>query len=60
MLGVSIPEEFLKKRLAAAFAGAIGGTLVPSETTAAERERAACLISGKYASGNWNRNGVEA
>ena len=60
MLGVSIPVEVLKKRLAAAFAGAIGGTLVPSEMTAAERERAACLISGKYASGNWNRNGVGA
>ena len=60
MLGVNIPEEGLKKRLAAAFAGAIGGTLVPSEMTAAERERAAWLISGKYASGNWNRNGVEA
>lgn len=60
MLGVNIPEEGLKKRLAAAFAGTLGGTLVPSEMTAAERERAAWLISGKYASGNWNRNGVEA
>ena len=60
MLGVNIPEEVLKKRLAAAFAGALGGTLVPSEMTAAERERAACLASGKYAADNWNRNGMEA
>jgi lipoate-protein ligase A len=60
MLGVKIPEEVLKKRLAAAFAGALGVTLVPSEMTAAERERAARLTSGKYASGNRNRNGLEA
>ncbi|HEX2769710.1 MAG TPA: lipoate--protein ligase family protein, partial [Geobacteraceae bacterium] len=60
MLGVNIPEEVLKKRLAAAFAGTLGGTLVPSEMTATERERAACLTSGKYASDNLNRNGMEA
>jgi lipoyl(octanoyl) transferase len=60
MLGVNIPEDTLKKRLAAAFAGAIGGTLVPSQMTAAERERAACLTSGKYASDTWNRDGMEA
>ena len=60
MLGVNIPEEVLKKRLAAAFAGALGGTLVPSEMTAAERARAACLTSGKYAADHWNRNGMEA
>jgi lipoate-protein ligase A len=60
MLGVDIPEEVLKKRLAAAFAGALGDTLVPSEMTTAERERAACLTSGKYAADNRNRNGMEA
>ena len=60
MLGVNIPEESLKKRLSEAFAGTLGGTLVPSEMTAAERERAACLTSGKYAGDNWNRNGMEA
>jgi lipoate-protein ligase A len=60
MLGVNVPEEVLKKRLATAFAGGIGGTLVPSEMTAAERERAECLIRGKYASGNRVRNGMEA
>ena len=60
MLGVNVPEEVLKKRLAAAFAGGIGGNLVPSEMTVAERERAKCLIRGKYASGNRARNGVEA
>jgi lipoate-protein ligase A len=60
MLGVNIPEDTLKKRLAATFAGAIGGTLVPSQMTAAERERAACLTSGKYASDTWNRNSMEA
>ncbi|MGB7631431.1 MAG: hypothetical protein WBM29_10170, partial [Candidatus Deferrimicrobium sp.] len=59
-LGVTIPEEVLKKRLAAAFAGALGGTLVPSEMTVAERARAACLTSGKYAADNRNRNGMEA
>jgi lipoate-protein ligase A len=60
MLGVNIPEEGLKKRLAVAFAGALRGTLVPSEMTAAERARAASLTSGKYAADNWNRHGVEA
>ena len=60
MLGVSFPEETLKRRLAAAFAVAIGGTLVPSQMTSAERERAACLVSGRYASDNRNRNGMEA
>ena len=60
MLGVNVPEEVLKKRLAAAFAGRIGGNLVPSEMTVAERERAECLIHGKYASGDRDRNGVEA
>ena len=60
MLGVRIPEEVLKKRLAAAFAGTLGGPLIPSELTAAERERAACLVSDKYASGNRHRNGMEA
>ncbi|HMA54202.1 MAG TPA: lipoate--protein ligase family protein, partial [Acidobacteriota bacterium] len=51
-LGVNIPEEVLKKRLAAAFIWALGGSLAPSELTAAERERAACLTSGKYAADN--------
>ena len=60
MLGVDVPEEVLKKRLASAFAGRIGGDLVPSEMTVAERERAECLIHGKYASGNRDRDGVEA
>ena len=60
MLGVNSPEEVLKNRLAAAFAGTIGVTLLPSEMTVEERERAACLISGKYASENRNRNGMEA
>ena len=60
MLGVSNSGEDLKKRLAAAFAESIGGTLIPSEMTAAERDRAACLVSAKYASDNWNRNGMEA
>jgi len=59
-LGVNIPEETLKKRLASAFAGAIGGTLVPSQMTSAEGERAACLTCGKYASGTWNGDGMEA
>lgn len=59
MLGVNIPEEVLKKRLAAAFAGGIGGNLVPSEMTAAERERAEFLIRGKCAPDNRDRNGVE-
>ena len=60
MLGVNLPEEVLKNRLAAAFAGELGGTLVPSELTSAERERAACLTNGKYAADNWSRNGLEA
>jgi len=60
MLGVNVPEEALKKRLAAAFAGGIGGDLVPSEMTAVERERAESLFRGKYASYNRDRNGVEA
>jgi lipoate-protein ligase A len=58
MLGVNLPLEVLKMRLAAAFAGTLGGTLIPSETTAAERERAARLVSGKYAPDN--RNGRES
>ena len=60
MLGVNLPEEELRKRLAAAFAGGIGGTLVPSEMTAAETERAEFLIRCKYASDNLDRNGMEA
>jgi hypothetical protein len=60
MLGVDLPEEVLKKRLAAAFAGALGGTLVPSELTAAERERAACLTNGKFAADKLDRIGREA
>jgi len=60
MLGVTQPEEDLKSRLAAAFTGTMGGTLVPSEMTAAERERAASLTNGKYAADAWNRNGMVA
>jgi lipoate-protein ligase A len=59
-LGVKIPEDALKERLAAAFAGALGSTLVPSELNAAERERATCLKGGKYSSGHCSPNGVEA
>jgi len=59
-LGVNVPEEVLKKRLAAAFGGRVGGNLVPSDMTVAERERAECLVSGKYAPGNRERSGVEA
>jgi lipoate-protein ligase A len=60
MLGVKIPEDVLKKRLAGAFAEAMGSTLVPSELNAGERERAACLTCGKYSSDHWNPNGMEA
>ena len=42
-LGVDLPEAELKDRLAAAFATALGATLVPSDLTAAERERARSL-----------------
>ncbi len=51
MLGVSIREEDLKGRLAAAFTSAIGATLVPSEMTAAEGERTESLAVGGCAVG---------
>jgi len=42
-LGIDLPEAELKRRLAAAFCGALGATLVPSELTAPERDRARTL-----------------
>lgn len=43
MLGISLPAEELKIKLADAFAGAFGAELAPSRLTAAERERADSL-----------------
>jgi len=48
-LGVDLAEADLKRRLAAAFCGALGATLVPSELTAPERERARSLAEPRFA-----------
>ncbi len=40
-MGVVLPEDELKRRLASAFEGAFGAALIPSELTAAEKDRAA-------------------
>jgi lipoate-protein ligase A len=48
-LGVDLPEADLKERLAAAFADALGATLVPSCLAPLEKERAGFLAGQRFA-----------
>jgi lipoate-protein ligase A len=48
-LGVALSEAELKERLVRAFAAALGATMVPSDLTASERERAGSLAPASFA-----------
>lgn len=54
-LGLDLPADTLKLRLAAAFTETIGVSLVPSDLSGAERQQATALRKGRYAEYDWNR-----
>lgn len=56
-LGVAVPVEILKERVAASFEEALGVTLRPEPTTSREDDAVCRLLETKYRCESWNMRG---